>query len=565
MISEPPRASSSRTAPTTEGGGRRYEAPSVTEKHVRTDEVRTDLRARTLRSGAVMMAAQPLRLILGVGATVLLARLLSPSDFGLIAMVTPLLPIIAALQNAGFDTATVQRESATHDHVSVLFWLGLRINLALVVCLVLAGPVLAWLYGHGELIGITWALAGGILAVSLASQHESLMKRQMRFEPLTLIDLSSLAAGVGAAIAAALLGAGYWALVLEIVVMQTVRSGLLWMVCRWRPSRPVRRSGLDETGRAMVSYGLHLTGHRLLTRIGAQLDRVLVGALSGAAVLGLYDMARRWAFFPFEKVYEPVFDVAVSSFSRAQHDPKTYRAYVRRSLLPVFGLALPALAFAFVEADAIILLLLGGQWGEVAPLFQILAVAVYVGSLQRITKWIYLAEGTTARQLRWGLISTPVLIAAVATGAIWNGATGIALGFTLATVTLTIPAIMYCLKPSPLAVRDLLTAVWAPHRGLGWGGRDSDDCKSGPASSRCASALRCVSRGALQRALRESVARASRRPAGHARPDPLRSRDSDRLLSSCRSSPSSSRPTTGLTPWSVLSPARWHRRWTIWK
>ncbi|GAB5536308.1 MAG: lipopolysaccharide biosynthesis protein [Rubricoccaceae bacterium] len=462
MISEPPRASSSRTAQTTEVGGRPYEAPSVTEKHVRTDEVRTDLRARTLRSGAVMMAAQPLRLILGVGATALLARLLSPSDFGLIAMVTPLLPIIAALQNAGFETATVQRESATHDQVSVLFWLGLRINLALVAFLALAGPVLAWLYGHGELMGITWTLAGGILAVSLASQHESLMKRQMRFEPLTLIDLSSLAAGVGAAIAAALLGAGYWALVLEIVVMQTVRSGLLWMVCRWRPARPVRSRGLDATGRAMVSYGLHLTGHRLLTRTGAQLDRVLVGALSGATALGLYDMARRWAFFPFNKVYEPIFDVAVSSFSRAQHDPSLYRTYVRRGVLPVFALALPALAFAFAEADAIILLLLGEQWGDVVPLFQLLSVGVYVGTLQRITKWIYLAEGTTARQLRWGMISTPILISAVAIGAALGGPRGIALGFMLATVALTGPAVWYCLKPSPLSMQDLIAAVWRP-------------------------------------------------------------------------------------------------------
>jgi PST family polysaccharide transporter len=209
----------------------------------------------------------------------------------------------------------------------------------------------------------------------------------------------------------------------------------------------------------MLSYSLNLTGYRIVTRLGTQLDRVLIGFVSGAAPLGLYDVARRWAYFPVDKVYQPMFDVAVSSFSRAQHDARLYRKFVRRGLLPLFALSMPALAFAVVEAEALILFLLGPQWDGAVPLFRLLALAVWVGSLQRVTKWFYMAEGTTQRQLRWGLISTPVLVAAVAVGAFW-GAMGVAVAFAAAIVALTGPALAFSLHTSPITGRDIAAATW---------------------------------------------------------------------------------------------------------
>lgn len=428
-------------------------------QHLRTDALRSDLKRRSLQSGLISFAAQPLKLALGIGSTAVLARLLTPADFGLVAMVAPLLALVDSLSNFGLETAIVQQEKLDRQQVSASFWLSLKINALVIGVMMLMAPVLAWFYGEAELTGITLVMAVGALSLCLSFQHKSLLKRQMRFGVLTLIDAGSLLAGAASAVGAAQLGWGYWALVLQLVVMQLTQSLAYWLVCDWRPARYVGEVRLDSTLRAMFSYGAHLTGFRFLTRIGMQLDRILVGYVGGAGALGFYHVAYRWAYFPFEQVYYPLFDVAVSSFSRAYEDPDRYRAYCRRALMALFAVCLPALAFLFVEARDVLLVLLGNQWLEAVPLFRLLVVAVFVGSMYRVTKWLYVSAGQTQRQLRWGLIHTPTMIVAVVIGAQW-GAYGVALGYTVALCLLTCPSVVFCLKLSPLRLGDFFSAVW---------------------------------------------------------------------------------------------------------
>lgn len=429
------------------------------DRHVGTDALRSDLKRRSLRSGLITVAAQPIKLALGISSTVILARILTPADFGLLGMVAPLLTLVDSLANLGLETATIQREELDHQQASAMFWLSLKINVLVIGFMVLMAPVLAWFYREAELTGITLVMAVGVLSLCLTFQHKSLLKRQMEFGIITAIDVGSLIAGAVCAVAAALLGLGYWALVLQIVVMQLTQSVAIWFVCGWRPAKYVKSSQLDSDLRAMLSYGAHLTGFRFLTRFATQLDRILVGYLSGAQALGLYYVAYKWAYFSFDQIYFPLFDVAVSSFSRAMHDPDLYRAYCRRGLMPIYAFCMPALAFSFIAAREVILLLLGNQWLEAVPIFRVLVIAVFVGSMYRVTKWLYVSAGQTQRQLRWALVHAPVLIIAVAIGARW-GAYGVGMGYTVATCLLTFPAVAFCLKTSPLSISDFLSAVW---------------------------------------------------------------------------------------------------------
>lgn len=430
-------------------------------EYVKTDVLRSDLKRRSLQSGLITVAAQPLKFGLGVGSTAVLARLLTPADFGLVAMVAPLLALVDSFTNLGLETATVQREQLDHQQASTIFWLSLKINALVIGVMVLMAPVLTWFYRETELTGITLVMAIGILSVCLSFQHQSLLKRQMRFGMLTVIELGALIVGTASAIAAAWLGFGYWALVLQVVVMQLIQSISYWSVCGWRPGKYVKSSTLDSNLRSMLSYGAHLSGFRFLTRVATKLDRILIGYLSGAGALGLYSVAYKWAYFPFEQIYFPLFDVAVSSFSRTLHDPDLYRAYCRRGLMPIYAFCMPALAFSFVAARDLILILLGNQWLEAVPIFRVLVIAVFVGSIYRVTKWLYVSAGQTQRQLRWALIHTPVLIIAVAVGAQW-GAYGVAMGYTVANCLLAFPAIAFCLKTSPLSLRDFLGVVSRP-------------------------------------------------------------------------------------------------------
>ena len=431
------------------------------QQHFNTDDLSANLKQKSIQSSLITFGSQPLKLIIGIGSTAILARLLTPGDFGLLAMIAPLFSLVDSLSNFGLETAVVQKEDLNRQQASVIFWRSLKINSLLIGVTALLAPVVAWFYHEERLTGMILGLAVGAFSVCLAFLHKSLLKRQMRFGTLTIIELISLILSSIVAIAAAKIGWGYWALVLQLAVMQVIQSIAQWLVCDWRPSKYVPDDKLNAELDSTMSYGKHLTGFRFLTRIGMHLDRILIGYISGASVLGLYSVAYKWAYFPFEQVYFPMFDVAVSSLSRVQHDSDLYRSYARLGLMPIFAFCFPALAFSFVEARNIILLLLGEQWLEAVPLFRLLAIAVYVVSMYRVTKWLYVSAGQTQRQFRWALIYTPTMILAVVIGAKW-GAYGVAMGYMLGICFLTYPAVNYCLKFSPLGWVNFLAVVWRP-------------------------------------------------------------------------------------------------------
>lgn len=290
---------------------------------------------RSVRSGLVALAARGVQTGLEVLAVMALARLLTPGDFGLVAMVLPVTILTNSLANVGPPAAALHSDSLDPNRLSSMFWMSLRLNGAIFGLMAVSGPALAWMYGDARVSAITalWALS--LYGLSASGLHEALLKRQMRFGAVLSIQLGAQALGIAAAITAALLGAGYWALVLRYFLGDSAHSAATWAVSRWRPSRPATLTpAARKDVRVMLAYGWGWTGYRVVTWLGQQADRMLVGSLAGAGMLGLYHNARKWAFFPFFQVSTALHDVAISTFSRMRHDPDGYRRYWRGGLLP---------------------------------------------------------------------------------------------------------------------------------------------------------------------------------------------------------------------------------------
>lgn len=431
------------------------------DRHFETADLQNNLNRRSLQSGAVAMAAQPIKLVIGIGGTMVLARLLVPADYGLLAMAQPVLSIVDSLSNMGLETATIQRQEFDREQASAIFWLSLKINALIIGGMVLCAPLVARFYDRPELTGVLLCLAVGAVSICLSFQHLSLLKRQMKFELLTVIETATLVLSTIVAVVSAWLGLGYWALILQLTALQVSQSIAYWIFCDWRPHRLDNAARYTKDLRSTLSYGIHLTGFRCISRVGMKMDRVLLGAAGGASSLGFYSMAYQWAYFPFWQIYYPLFDVAISSLSRSLSDLERYRLYCQRGLLLIFAVCMPALAYLFVTAQDVILLLLGDQWSEIVPIFRVLTIAVYVGMAYRVTKWIYVSAGETQRQFRWSLIHTPVMIVAIAIGVRW-GAYGVAVGYTVGMCLLSYPAVVYCVRQSPITLGDFMGAVWRP-------------------------------------------------------------------------------------------------------
>lgn len=452
-----------------------------------------DLKQRSVRGGIAVVVAGILHFCTTLATVMVLARLLTPSDFGLLAMAAVLSGFVGSFRDFGLPMAIVWEDRIDDDGLSRVFWLNAKLAGALGLAMAAASPLLAWLFGEPALIAISCALAVGMAANGLSNPHVGLLKRQMRFRLLGTIDVGAAAMGGVCGIGSALLGAGYWSLVIQQLAELGVQGALRWLVSDWRPGsvRTYGRSGPEL--RALLSFGRETTLARVLNEAAGQIDRILVGTLAGATQLGFYQNARRWSELPALQLVVPIKSVAVASFSRLQREPERYRAAARSVFAAAFAAVLPLMAFLCVEAKEVILFLFGPKWLAAVPFFRLLAAAVFFGCANRLTVWVYLSEGETRRRLQWTVISQPLTIGAVMVGAAW-GPLGIVVAVAVVTALLAYPSVRFCLRTSPLREADVWGAAWRPAVA---GGGAAALLVALPATSDTALALRLLRDGAI--------------------------------------------------------------------
>lgn len=405
-----------------------------------------------------MVVSHAIQLAIRAGEMMVLGRILGPRPFSVFAMALVLTEFANTFRDFGLPQATIQRTAINHQQLSGLFWTNVKLNGLLAAFLVLMAPLAAWFFDQPILAATIPILMIGMVASGLANLHVGLLRRQMRFGTMAVMGITGLSAGAIVGIVLAAYGAGFWALVAQNFAILLVRAMFPWLACTWRPAGPSQsHRPSEQTVRAMLSYGHNVALSRVVAFLGHRIAHILAGRMSGAGILGLYQKANQWAALPVLQAFLPVQFVAVASLSRLQHDVPTYRGFMRRATIALYGLSLPALTFLFVEAHNVILVLFGDKWVEAIPIFKALLLASFFNAAHMATSWVYGSEGRTDRQLRWTLVATPVVVAAVIIGAAW-GALGMAIGYALAAILLLIPAVQFCLVASPLRFRDF----WSP-------------------------------------------------------------------------------------------------------
>lgn len=433
------------------------------DRFFRTDHLRSNLAARSVRGGAVTLGAQVFRFVISVGSTAVLARLLVPKDFGLIGMAAAVTGFISMFRDLGLSQATIQREEVTHADVNALFWLNLAVSTGLTLLTILLAPLLAWFYGEPRVLGITIALGSGFFLGGIAVQHQALLDRQMRFTVRSLIDVGSLTAGAIAAIVAAMLGAGYWALVVQALVTAMVSALGLWMFSPWRPGRP----GWSPAARSMVGFGGHLTGFQVLNYVSRNIDNLLIGRVWGAATLGLYTRAYTLLMLPIRQVNAPLASVAQPALGRLRKEPEKYRTIYLRVLEKVALVTMPGVAYLIATSDWIIRLVLGAGWEGAAPIFTWLGIAALVQPVANTTGWLFVSQERGRDMFRWGVIGSAITVAAILAGLPW-GALGVAAAYAVTDLLLKTPLLFwYVGRSGPIRGVDFYRAMAVPSLAAG--------------------------------------------------------------------------------------------------
>ena len=420
-------------------------------RYFETDHLLPDIGGHTVRGSAVTLLSHGLKFAIGIVATAILARLLTPQDYGLIGMVAVATNFVSMLKDLGLSFPTVQRAEIDFDQISTLFWVNFGMSVAMVAVMIALAPALAWFYHEPRLTMIGMVTAAGFLFGGLAVQHEALLRRQMRFFALSAIALISMVAGYVVGIIMAWRGAGYWSLVFsQLTLLGTSAAGML-IVCGWRPGLPRWNSG----AKSMLTFGGHVTGYSVINYISKNLDNLLIGKFWGAQNLGLFGRAGQLVVLPSEQIDEPLASVAVPVLSRLEDSPERYRRVYLRMLEKVMLLTMPAITLLIVSADWVVQLVLGSQWRGATWIVFFLGIAGLFQPVLNTMGWLFLSQGRSRELLQWSLMNAPISIVSIVCGLPW-GAVGVAASYSLARVLLVNPlAYWWAGRSGPVRTRDI--------------------------------------------------------------------------------------------------------------
>ena len=414
-----------------------------------------ELRRLTVRSAGATLFAGGMTLAIQVIATMVLARLLTPADFGLITMVTTFSLLFVNFGFNGLTEAIVQRDEITHDLASALFWINVGFGVLFTIAFAEAGSLLGRFYHDAQVQRVAVGISFSIVATSLSTVHLALLKRAMYFSGVSVNDIAARLVSVIVSILLGWMGWGYWALVAGVVALPVSTGVGAWILCRWMPGFPRRTEGTAST----LKFALHTYGNFSVNYASRNTDNLLVGWRFDAQSLGFYKKAYDLFALSANQLVSSIAVVVVAALSRVRKDPVLYRRYLLDALavMALVGMGLGA-TLTLIGKD-LILVLLGPKWGPAGRIFTFFGPGIGVMILYGTHGWIHLSIGRADRWFRWALVEFAVTCLLFIGGLRW-GPVGIAVAWSISFWVLTGPAIWYAGKPIDLEITSVLSATW---------------------------------------------------------------------------------------------------------
>jgi len=391
------------------------------------DDEATGLGARAARGAAVTLSAQLGKIVIQVTSVVILARLLTPHDYGLIAMVIAVIGIGEVFRDFGLSSAAIQAPTLSVAQRDNLFWINTGLGAALAVVVYFGAGLLAVAYRQPELVPIAQVLAITFLFNGLATQYRAGLIRALKFRLLAVADIVAPAFALVVAIVAGVAGWGYWALVAQQLTSAITLLAVVVIAARWVPRLPKRGVPL----RGFLRFGWNLVASQLVGYLSNNVDSVLIGVRFGAGPLGLYDRGFRLLMTPLGQVRAPLTTVALPILSRIADDTRRFGDYVCRGQLALGYTVVVGLGLVIGASEPITAIFLGDGWSGVAPILRLFAVAGIFQMLAFVGYWVYVSRGLTGQLFRYSLVSALIKVLCVVIGSTW-GVIGVAIGYALA-------------------------------------------------------------------------------------------------------------------------------------
>lgn len=428
---------------------------SNNHEYFSTDHLKSDLKRQAVRGAGATVFSQ----ILGSGTqiigAVILARLLIPEDFGLVAMVTAFSLLLQNFGVNGFTEAIIQQEVVNHKQISTLFWINVGFSLSLTLLFMASAPLIALFYKEPRLKSITIAISFSIIFAGMSTQHLALLKRQMRFYSTSANSLGSSLISVIIAITLAWWGWGYWAIVARRLSLPLITTVGAWILCPWRPGLPSLRTDVLP----MLKFAVNTYGNFTMNYFSRNLDKILIGWRYSTQSLGYYDRAYHLFVMPVNQLSAPLASVSLATLSRLRNDPKKYHKYYLEAISILSFIGMPLSATLTLIGKDMILLLLGPQWSKAGQIFTVFGPAVGIMLIYSTNGWLHLSLGKADRWFRWAIMAFIVTALCFIIG-LQFGTLGVAIAYSASFYILIGPCLWYAGKPIRLKLTSIVSTIW---------------------------------------------------------------------------------------------------------
>lgn len=390
------------------------------------DNLSEDLGKTAIRGAGNMVTGQVARMILQLLSVVILSRLLSPRDYGLLAMVMVVIAFGEVFRDFGLSQAAVRAPTLSRSQRDALFFVNTGIGVGFAILLFAGAPLIATWFGQPELLPMSRALSMVFVFNGLTAQYRADLTRSMRFRQLVTSDLGGQSAGLIAAVVLALAGAGYWALVGQQITVGLVTLVIAMVQCRWLPRWPERGTQI----KGMVHFGLGLVASQTVGYLSSNMDNIVIGTQLGPVSLGYYNRGYQLLTRSVNQLRGPSTSVAVPILSRLERDPRRADDFIVRGQAALGYTLMAGLAFVAVAAAPIVAIVLGSGWDQVVPVLTWLSIAAMFETTSYFCYWVYLVRGLTAKFFWFSLLSMAIKTTCVLVGSHW-GVVGVAAGIAV--------------------------------------------------------------------------------------------------------------------------------------
>jgi O-antigen/teichoic acid export membrane protein len=395
------------------------------------------LRARILKGFAWKAGSEGALQISKIVVAIVLARLLTPHEYGLAGMVIVFASIVPIFSDLALGAALIHRQEVTEEDRSTVFWTNVVTGIVLtLICIGIAGPLASY-YKQPEVQPLFIVFSSTFLLGSLGATQLALLTKEMNFRGLESRVIAGTVVGAVVGIGIAAAGGGAWAIVGQQVSVAVVSTALLWKFSTWRPSFIFSTRSLRELG----GYSGNVFGSHALIQLSPNLNNILIGGRAGAAALGAYTLAQNVILLPFYRIAAPIQEVLFPAFSTLQAEPDRIAALWLRVNRLLAAIAMPCLLGLAAVAPDFVHVVLGDKWQKATVVIQILCWVGILQVLQRLNLSILQARDRTKALLWFSIVSLVAGVGAVIVGLTW-GINGVAVAFALVS-TVTLPVFTY--------------------------------------------------------------------------------------------------------------------------